>query len=74
MTWATRKNTKEGDIVIVPLQNEWMRDEQICEEYEVVLALKKKTHPSKIVGEGQEQNPEWMKFSDEMAYLLTKEE
>lgn len=65
--YATKENTEIGDTVLVPLQGEFMEDEQICEEYEVVLALKKKVHPSKILGTGQEQNPQYILFTDEVA-------
>lgn len=68
MKYATRENAQEGDTVLIPLQGEFMHDEQIMEEYEVVLAFRKKTHPSPVVGEGMTQNSEWLPFNEEMAY------
>lgn len=69
--YANRENTKEGDKVLIPLQGEFMHDEQICEEYEVVLCFKKKTHPSTVTGEGMTDNPEYIVFRNDMA--LTKD-
>ena len=70
MKYATKQNTKIGDSVLVPLNGEFMHDEQICLEYEVVLALKCKIPKEKqIVGSGQKELPQLIEFNDEMAYF-----
>ncbi len=68
MKFATRENTKVGDTVLIPINNEWMEDEQICLEYEVVLALKLKSK-DQIVGKDQEPLREFYEFRDDLAYL-----
>lgn len=71
MKYANQDNTEVGDTVLVPLQGEFMHDEQICIEYEVVVALRAKTKPDKqVVGTNQEPLPEWMPFNDDIAYQL----
>lgn len=69
MTWASPENTKIGESVLVPIQGEFMSDEQICLEYEVVLALRCKVKPEdQIVGTGQPALPEYLPFNDQMAF------
>lgn len=71
MRFATRKNTKLGDIVRVPLNGEEFYEEQFTLDYEVVLALRAKVKPEdQMVGEGKEPLPEWLPFTDEMAYKV----
>lgn len=71
MQYATPQNTEIGETVLIPLQNEFMHDEQICIEYEVILALKAKIKPNKqVVGAGQEPLPEIMPFIYDMFYKL----
>lgn len=70
MKWATRENTEIGDTVLVPIHGEMWHDEQICLEYEVVVALRTKIKPDgQIVGEGQEPLPEYLPFVDGMALV-----
>ncbi len=67
--FATPKNTKIGEIVGVPLNNESGHDEQFCLDYEVVLALRTKIKPEEqVVGVGQEPLPEYLPFTNEIAY------
>ncbi len=61
MKYATKENSQIGDTVLVPLEGEWMEDEQICTEYEIVLALKRKGNNYSM--------SEYLPFNDEMAYL-----
>ncbi len=69
MKYATKENTKLGDIVSVPINNEFMEKEQICQKYEVVLALKSTVNQEKqIVGTGQKPLPDLIEFSDEVAF------
>lgn len=69
MTWASPKNSKLGDKVLVPLQNEFMSDEQICLEYEVVLALRCNVKPEdQIVGSGQKPLPEFLPFTGQEGF------
>jgi len=69
MEYATQENTQIGDTVLIPIQGEFMHDEQICIEYEVILALKAKVKPNKqVIGIGQEPLPEFIEFRDDMAY------
>lgn len=70
MTYATRQNSKEGDVVLVPLNNEFWEDEPLCQTYEIVTVLKLKGEQT-VVPVGQEPLPEYLPFTDEMAYLIT---
>ena len=71
MKYATKENTKLGDIVSVPINNEFMEKEQICQKYEVVLALKSIVNQEKqIVGTGQEPLPDLIELNDEVAFLV----
>lgn len=73
MKYATRENTKVGDTVLIPLNGEWMEDEQIMVEHEVVLAFRCKISPDKqIVGKGQAPLPLLREFNDETAFLTTQ--
>lgn len=69
MIYATPENSNIGDTVLIPINGEFMHDEQFCIEYEVVLALKAKVKPEdQIVGDKQEPLPEYFLFQDEIAY------
>lgn len=71
MRQATKENTTIGETVIVPIQGEFMEKEQICLEYEVVIALKCKVKPeNQIVGSDELPMPEYLEFNNEMAYKL----
>lgn len=69
MRYATPQNTNIGDTVNIPIEGEFMHDEQLCIEYEVVLALRAKIKPEdQIVGDGQPPLKEWYLFTNEIAY------
>jgi len=69
MKYANPKNAKVGDKVLVPINGEFMQDEQICQEYEVVLALKCKTPQEKqIVATCEPPMPMLLEFTDQVGY------
>jgi hypothetical protein len=56
-----------GDKVLIPINGEFMHEEQICLEYEVVKAFRCKVQPEdQVVAEGQEPMPEWLPYDEEM--------
>lgn len=70
MKFVNKNNVKVGDTVLVPINGEMFHDEQICLEYEVVMALHTRIKPEdQIVGDGQDPLPEWLPLIDGIAYL-----
>lgn len=66
MNYAKVNEADIGDKVLVPINGEFLQNEQICQEYEVVLALKCKTPASEqIVAEGEEPMPTLLEFTNE---------
>lgn len=69
MKYATKQNTKVGDVVLIPIEGEWMHDEQIMVEHEVVMAFKCLVKPEdQIVGSGHKPLPLLAEFHDDIAY------
>ena len=70
MIYAKPDNTEVGQTVSVPINGKFMHDEQICQEYVVVKALKCLTPQSgQIVGTGEEPMPMLLEFTDETALI-----
>lgn len=66
MNYAKKEDLQLGDIVAVPIDGEFMHDEQICQEYEVVKALKCTTPVNEqIVGEKEQPMPILLELTDE---------
>lgn len=71
MKYAKPADTHLGDIISVPINGEFMEDEQICQKYEVVKALKCLTPVSEqIVATGEEPMPLLLEFTDEIGFLV----
>lgn len=72
MIYATKQNTKVGDTVLIPIEGQWMSDEQIMLEHEVILAFKCKVPADKqIVETGLKPLPELSEFHDDIALRMT---
>jgi hypothetical protein len=70
MSYANPKESKVGDYVDVPINGEFMQDEQITQRYTVVLALKCNTPPNEqIIADGQEPMPTLLEFTSETGYV-----
>jgi len=70
-TWATPENSKVGDKVLVPIDGEYLHQDQICTEYEVVLMLKCKVHPKdQVIGKAQDPLPEYLPFTGEEGFKI----
>lgn len=68
MKYVTKQNAQVGDKVLVPLNNEWMHDEQLMYEHEVVLALKCNVPPDEqVVGVDQDPLPAIQELNDDIA-------
>jgi len=71
MKYAKAEDCYLGDIISVPIDGEYMQDEQICQSYEVVKALKCRTPQSEqIVAKGEQPMPLLLEFTDQTGFLV----
>jgi len=71
MKYAKVKDLYIGDIVSVPINGEMMQEEQICQDYIVVKALKCMTPPQEqIIATGEKCMPMLLELTDETGFLL----
>ena len=69
MEYTKQKDAEIGDEVFVPINGEHMQEEQICQSYTVVKALKCNTSQlEQIVATGEQPMPILMELTDETGF------
>ena len=70
MKYANKHNVSVGDIVSIPIHAEFMSEQQICLNYEVVLALKCCCkEDEQIVATGEQPLPVLIELLPDLAIL-----
>lgn len=71
--YAKPEDCNLGDIVAVPIHGEFMHEEQICQNYEVVKALRCMTPKAKqVVADGESPMPDLLPFTDQTGFRVGK--